>query len=90
MKKTIMTIAILLGLSLTSFADPMGGGLFQRGAEPENNGIYGNKGGEGLTPMLPDHGKTDNQDANAPLGTGIAVLAVLGGAYLIGKRRKEE
>jgi LPXTG-motif cell wall-anchored protein len=32
-----------------------------------------------------------NQDANTtPVGGGIAVLAVLGGAYLLAKRRKEE
>ena len=35
MKKLIMTIAIVLGLCATSFADPNGGGLFQRGAHGE-------------------------------------------------------
>jgi hypothetical protein len=90
MKKTIMTIAILLGVSLTTFADPNASGLFQRGAGLEYNGISGNKGGEGLTPMLPNHNKTDNQNANVPLGSGITILAVFGGAYLVGKRRKQD
>lgn len=87
MKKTIMTIAIVFGLGLNTFADPNGGGLFQRGAEPEYSGIYGTRSIEGA-PMLPEHGQQTNQDA--PLGTGIAVLAVLGGAYLVGKRRKQD
>ena len=84
MKKTFLTIAIILGLGLTSFANPNGGGLFQRGADTETNtretGI--------LTPGLPGHGQTGNQDA--PLGAGIAVLTAFGAAYLIGKKRREE
>ena len=31
-----------------------------------------------------------SNDQFVPLGSGIAVLAALGGAYLLGKRRKEE
>ena len=84
MKKTIMTIAIVLGLSMTTFAD--GGGLFQRGGTAEQNGIYSTRG-DGM-PGLPGHGGTG--DADAPLGTGIAVLTALGAAYLIGKKRREE
>ena len=87
MKKLALTIAIVLGLSMTTFAD--GGGLFQRGASPEQeNGIYGNRTTGAGTPALPAHGLENNQDA--PLGTGIAILAVLGGAYLVGKKRREE
>ena len=84
MKKTIMTIAIVLGLSMTTFAD--GGGLFQRGETPEQKGMYSTRGGFG--PNIPGHGETTDQ--NAPLGTGIAVLTALGAAYLIGKKRREE
>ena len=81
MKKLIMTIAIVLGLGLTtSFAQ---GGLFQRGGEPTEE--QGNRGGG---PGLPGHGSEGHQDA--PLGSGIAVLLGLGGAYLIGKRRRKE
>ena len=84
MKKTLLTIAIVLGLGLTTFADPNGGGMFQRGASEEqtNNRTLFN------SPALPAHGQTGNQ--NAPLGTGIAVLTALGAAYLVGKRRREE
>ena len=89
MKKLALIATIVLGLSMTTFADPNGGGLFQRGTMPEKEGVYGTREG-GDTPLLPNHGKTDNQDAHAPLGTGLAVLAALGGAYLVAKKRREE
>ena len=85
MKKLALTIAIVLGLGLTTFADPNGGGLFQRGADTEMNT---REGGSILTPGLPGHGQTGNQDA--PLGSGIAVLTALGAAYLVGKKRNEK
>lgn len=92
MKKLIITTAIVLGMAMTSFADPNGGGLFQRGLTPDDEyyglGYYNlNRDGSG-TPMLPNHGLNDNADA--PLGTGIALLTALGGAYLVAKRRKED
>ena len=90
MKKLALTIAIVLGLGMTSFA--AGGGLFQRGTDPnQEQGFFGkgNRNANG-TPALPGHNLLENQDADTPLGTGIAVLAVLGGAYLVGKRRREE
>lgn len=87
MKKQILTIAIILGFGLTSFADPNGGGLFQRGTSDEEytGSSYFRTGG---SPMLPNHGENSNQ--NAPLGTGIAVLTSLGAAYLVNKKRSEE
>lgn len=43
---------------------------------------------EGLDlPTTPQLGITIDQ--YAPVGSGIAVLAVLGGAYLLGKRKKD-
>ena len=90
MKKPTLTIAIVLGMAMTSFADPNGGGLFQRGTTPEREGWYGARETPS-TPMLPSHGSPDNQDADqVPMGSGIAVLLGLGAAYLVGKRRKEE
>ena len=93
MKKLALTFAIVLGLGLTSFAGP-NDGLFSRGGNAERGGngsSYfngGNRDGEVATPGLPAHGQNDNQDA--PLGSGIAVLTALGAAYLVGKRRKED
>ncbi len=89
MKKLALTIAIVLGLSMTTFAD--GGGLFQRGktAGEESGYMNGNRNGGGPA-LPPGHGLPGNQDGDTPLGAGIAVLAVLGGAYLVGKKRREE
>ena len=84
MKKLALTFAIVLGMSMTTFAGH-DGGLFKRGATAET---ADNRVGSGImTPGMPNHGQDTNQ--SAPLGTGIAVLAGLGAAYLIGKRRKE-
>ena len=93
MKKLTITLSLLLGLTMTTFAD---GGLFNRG----NNAKYGqNSGyiyfnakdtgsGDVAMPMLPPHGSDDNEPA--PLGSGIAVLMGLGAAYLVGKKRNEK
>jgi len=97
MKKTIITLTLILGISMTTFAD---GGLFNRG----NNAQYGQSSGytyynakdgvreDVVTPMLPFHNQTTNQPASetTPLGSGIAVLIGLGAAYAIAKKHKED
>ena len=89
MKKLALTIAVVLGLGLTTFAEN-DGGLFQRGASEPTSGIYGDRDGETLvTPRLPlTHNTNGNMDA--PLGSGVAVLLGLGAAYMIAKKRREE
>ena len=87
MKKLTLTIAIVLGLGLTTFADPHESGLFKRGYVTDEE-FYG-AGSNGM-PLLPNHNWSDNFDADAPLGSGVAMLLGLGAAYLIGKRRREE
>ena len=84
MKKLALTLAIVLGLGLTSFADPNGGGMFGRG---ETNEQSSNRDGI-FSPILPAHGQNSNQPA--PLGSGIVVLTALGAAYLVGKKRHNE
>jgi len=84
MKKLALTLAIVLGLGLTSFADPNGGGVFGRGETNDRTNNSSNL----FSPMLPNHGQSTNQPA--PLGSGIVVLTALGAAYLVGKRRNEE
>ena len=90
MKKLIMTIAIVLSMGTMAFAQDVEvyeeRGLFGMGKE---SGIFGAKAGEDAL-LLPDHGMTEDQDADSPLGTGIALLTALGAAYLVGKRRKED
>ena len=89
MKKQILTIAIILGLGMTAFAQKdshNGGGMFQKG--PEGNEYSSNREGEGGLINLPQsHG--GNNDSTAPVGSGIAVLVSLGAAYMVGKKRKE-
>ena len=94
MKKLILTSAIILGISLTTFAD---GGLFQRGYNAKNgfSGYtyfgateFGDRTTEPLMPSLPAHGENTNQ--SAPVGSGIAVLLGLGAAYMVAKKRKED
>ncbi len=101
MKKLVVTIAIVLGMGLTTFAQDMafaqneafatGGGLMGRGGIESGNvfapGLMLDFSGL-VTPGLPDHGSDTNM--NAPLGSGIALLLGLGGAYLVAKKRKEE
>ena len=61
-----------------------GNGLFGLGA-----GLFNNRGGDGLVfPGLPGFTSTDDEDA--PLGSGIVLLAGLGAAYLVAKKRKED
>ena len=92
MKKQIITIAIVLGLSMTSFAQ---GGLFHRGANADGTPAEvsltgdGTKGPNDHTPMLPNH-NNDGSNQPAPLGSGIALLTALGAGYVVAKRRREE
>ena len=82
MKKLALTLAIVLGLGMASFAD--NGGLFGRG-EAENAGFITREGGN---PALPgQHDLPGNQPA--PVGSGIAVLIGLGAAYAFAKKREE-
>ena len=86
MKKLALTIAIVLGLGMTTFAEN-GGGLFQRGAAEPTGGVYDDRTSSGI--MLPtEHGQNGNADA--PLGSGVVALLGLGAAYLVSKKRSEE
>ena len=91
MKKLALTIAIVLGLGLTTFANPGDGGLFQRGtSDAEYTGSSSTSSGfrSSLFPGLPTHNESTNQPA--PLGSGVAIMLGLGAAYLVGKKRREE
>ena len=87
MKKQIITTAMILGLGLTSFANP-GGGVFQRGSEPE----YSSR--DASTPMMPDqHGYTGDADGTGttvPVGSGASLLLSFGAAYAFAKKYRKE
>ena len=99
MKKTIMILATMLGMTLAAKAqyfanaDGRGGGLFGRGmvsdeqyygAFSEQYGLLNNNG----LPGIPGHDLGSDQPA--PLGTGIFMLTALGTAYLCASRRKDK
>ena len=87
MKKLVLTVAIVLGLSMASFAE--GGGLFGQGQTVEESTpstmMYHRDGFPGLPGG--GHGQGGNQPA--PVGSGIAVLIGLCAAYAVAKKRKE-
>ena len=90
MKKLIMTTAIVLALSFTTFAQD---GMFHRSDNAKNGGngyaLYESKGDlKGGFPGIPGHNETG--DVDAPLGSGIVLLAGLGAAYMVAKKRREE
>ena len=88
MKKLALTLAIVLGLSMASFAE--GGGLFGQGQSVDESTtpttMYNRSGAPGL-PGGGTHGQGGNQPA--PLGSGIAVLIGLGAAYAVAKKRED-
>lgn len=53
--------------------------------ENEFRNVFGN--GEWNNVII--HGSSDDQANYLPLGDGLMLLAALGGAYLLGKRKKE-
>ena len=91
MKKIVLTIAIVLGMTIGASAQYFGGdgqsnggGLFRRGETRD-----GEAGGNDLSsPLLPGHGLNTNQDA-APLGSGALLLIGFGAAYALSKRSKK-
>ena len=91
MKKLALTIAIVLFVTLSTFAGPNGGGLFQRGTTSDEyySGAGNRENNSFLMPGLPLHDEDESQDGT-PLGSGIAVLLGLSATYLVRKRQKNE
>ena len=82
-----MTLVILLGLTIGSFAQE--GGLFGKGPSRGADNGYSYREGEGSFMGLPTkHG--EDGDQGAPLGSGIVALVGFGAAYMIAKKRREE
>lgn len=103
MKKIVLTVAIVLGMTMGASAQVFGnenpysgglfggGGLFGRGVSPEEGGVDAGLF-EQSTLGLPDHGEETNQPASqeeAPLGGGAMLLIGFGAAYAMAKKRKE-
>ena len=87
MKKLALTLAIVLGLSMASFAE--GGGLFGQGQSASESSTTTTLYNRGGAPGLPGGGHGSGGNQPAPLGSGIAVLIGLGAAYAVAKKREE-
>ena len=93
MKKLVLTVAIVLGMTVGATAQQFsnngqtnGGGLFGRGETPD----YGNDRTNTNLPLLPNHGASGNQDASVPLGSGALLLVGFGAAYAMAKKNRKE
>ena len=88
MKKTLILMAATLLLSMPLRAQVF---LTQEDLESERDGQWADIG-----LIIPIHEQDFDQaeeapeDDYVPMGSGIAMLAALGGAYLLGKKRREE
>ena len=89
MKKTILTLAIILGISFGASAQ--NGGLFgkgpNRGYYDEYYDEYDTRDGVFNFSLPNQHGTTN--DESAPLGSGALLLIGFGAAY-VGLRRKNQ
>ena len=81
MKKLIAIIAALMLATAPAMAQ-----VFIMDEDEYNNGRVSDPAAFGV--MVPEQDVT--YDQYLPLGEGIVVLAGLAGAYLLGKRRKED
>ena len=99
MKKLVLTIAVVLGMTIGASAQyfdngknngpRQGGGLFGYGAVCDES-FYGAGGIDrdgGLLPLLPNHNAEGDQDA--PLGSGALLLVGFGAAYALTKKNKK-
>ena len=84
MKKTLLTIAIVLGIALGASAQ--NGGLFGKGPQRGDDDYYYTTRGNPMIALPSSHGDTD--DVGAPIGTGIAMLIGFGVTYALAKKKK--
>lgn len=85
MKKRIFTILSVLAISMAASLNSEAQILIVDEQEYLNSDR--NRVTVSDLPQMPQLGST--QDQYAPVGSGILVLGCLGGAYLLGKRRKK-
>lgn len=83
MKNTLRTVILTIALMLTTVAHAQV--FLMADEEIDNNKRF--KAGTG--PVIPYQGGDFDQTL-VPLGGGMAILAALGGAYLLGKRKKDQ
>ena len=82
MKKILLIFTLFLAL-----AAPMRAQVFIM--EDDENERVDNVFGNGQWNNIIVHGSPDDQTNWVPMGDGILLLAAIGGAYLIGKRKND-
>ena len=83
MKKTLIILTLLLALAAPTQAQILM-------MDDDENEYRNEVGDNGEWNNVIFHGSPDDQTNYLPLGDGILVLAALGGAYLVGKRKRDK
>ena len=84
MKKALLILSLVLGLTVGTYAEGQGS-LFNRDGNDQEE-MNGNRPG-GIMPGIPDHDQPGNQDA--PLAGGALLLIGFGAAYAMSKKNKD-
>ena len=87
-ERRVMRKSCILLVTMLLMALPMRSQVFltQEDLDSERDGQWSDIG-----LIIPIHEQDfDQAEPFAPMGSGIALLAALGGAYLLGKKRREE
>lgn len=88
MKKILLSVAMVLAMGFSAYAQRGGDGFFNDWNDVGNgldkfddfdNGLRG--------PGTPGHG---GGDTPAPLGSGLVILGALGAGYAVARRKREE
>lgn len=88
MKRFIITLSFIVALGISAnaqgyqYQDSKSDGFFSSSTTSGNEYRFG----DGLFPALPGQGINDDQPA--PIGSGLLLLAGMGAAYALRKRRK--
>ena len=84
MKKSLLTLAIFLGMTLCASAQ---GGMFGYGHMPEDGSFSRGRSGSGMIGLPAEHELEG--DTPAPLGSGALLLIGFGAAYALKKANKK-
>lgn len=90
MKKLSLVLAIVLGMGTMAFAQETGfetyeeAGFFGKGFR-----LFEKNEDESLLGLPAEHGSEQDANAEAPLGSGILLLAGMGAAYLLKNKEKD-
>lgn len=84
-----MTLALVLLMGICASAQE-GDGMLRRSKEYQKTYRNDGQNRQGIGLVLPNFGENGDEDAQGPLGSGIAMLTLLGAAYAWGRKRCKE